>query len=128
MGARSPSRRANNGIFFFGEKGTIFATDDRWIVIPPGKDAEREVHQAPADLGTLHMADFLNAVRKGQPPQCTIEDAFRSTATVQLAMIAYETNSVVRWDEATREILDNPSASQLLKREYRQPWKHPYQG
>lgn len=127
-GATEWDSETNNGIFFFGERGTIFAADDRWIVIPPGKDAKREVHRSPADLGTLHMANFLDAVRKGEPPQCTIEDAFRSTATVQLAMIAYETNSVVRWEETKLEIVDNPAASQLLKRDYRQPWKHPYQG
>jgi hypothetical protein len=41
-------------------------------------------------------------------------------------MIAYETGSTVRWDADKREIPGNPAAAELLKREYRQPWVHPY--
>jgi hypothetical protein len=47
---------------------------------------------------------------------------------VQLGMIAYESGSIVRWDAAAEQIPDNPAAAKLLKREYRAPWKHPYQG
>ncbi len=43
-------------------------------------------------------------------------------------MIAYESGSVVRWDAQSEQILDNPAAAKLLKREYREPWKHPYRG
>lgn len=43
-------------------------------------------------------------------------------------MIAYETNSVVRWDEQAEQIVDNPPAAELLKRAYRKPYVHPYQG
>ena len=127
-GATEYNPEVNNGVFFFCEKGTVFATDSQWVVLRPGKEAPREEHQASADLGTLHMADFLEAVRTRRPPLCPIEDAFRSTATVQLAMIAYETNSVVRWDAQAEQILENPPAQRLLKREYRAPWTHPYPG
>ena len=106
----------------------MFATDSQWVVLRPGKETPREEHQADADLGTLHMADFLEAVRTRRQPLCPIEDAFRSTATVQLAMIAYETNSVVRWDAEAEQILANPAAQKLLKREYRAPWTHPHSG
>jgi hypothetical protein len=74
------------------------------------------------------MDDFLTAVRTRKQPTCTPDDAFRSTATVQLAMIALETASIVRWDAAARQIPGNPSAASLLKRPYRQPWTHPYAG
>ena len=43
-------------------------------------------------------------------------------------MIAYDTAAKIAWDEATEQILDNPAAAELLKREYRAPWKHPYAG
>ena len=55
-----------------------------------------------------------------------MRDAFKSTATVQLAMIAYETGSTVHWDPDTLEIVDNPAAAALLQRQYREPWQHPY--
>ena len=74
------------------------------------------------------MKDFLAAVRARRQPATSVEDAFRSTATVQLAMIAYETGSAVRWDAAAEQIPGNPAAAGLLKREYRKPWVHPYRG
>jgi hypothetical protein len=104
----------------------VFASDRKWVVIPKAKNTEREEHEAPADLGSLHMANFLEAVRAGVEVDCPIEDAARSTGMVQLGMIAYETQSVVQWDEASEQIVDNPEAARLLKREYRAPYKHPY--
>ncbi len=55
-----------------------------------------------------------------------MEEGFRSTATVKLAMIAYDTGSKVVWDAKTEQIPDNPAAAALLSRPYRTPWKHPY--
>jgi predicted dehydrogenase len=127
-GSEEYQSETNNGIFFYGEKATIFATDTSWTVIPRGKGAERQQFQAKTDQATAHMADFLDAVRKRRAPACLVDDAFQSTATVQLGMIAYETGSTIVWDPATEQIPDNPAAAALLKREYRAPWKHPYQG
>jgi predicted dehydrogenase len=124
-GATEYDPEVNNGIFFFGTKGTVFATDQRWVLIQPGKNGRREEHKVPADQGTLHMADFLDAVRTRRQPACPIADAFQSTATVQLAMIAYETGSTVHWDESKLEITNNPPAAKLLRRDYRKPWVHP---
>jgi len=74
-----------------------------------------------------HVGDFLNAVREKDKNliSCTPEDAFQSTATVQLAMISYYTGSVVKWDQQKKEIIGNPEASALLKRDYRGKFKHP---
>jgi len=125
-GAEEYSPDVANGIFFYGEKETLFVTDERWEVIPRGRGKERQVHEAKADAGALHMAQFLNAVRTRQAPGCLAEDAFVSTAAVKLAMIAYDTGSKITWDARNEEIVANPAAAALLKRDYRQPWKHPY--
>ena len=117
----------SNGIFFYGENGTVFVTDDRWVVIPKDKNKQREEHKATADLGTAHMTEFLNAVRSRKQPGCTIEDGYRSTATVKLAMIAYDVGAKVVWDEKSQQIVDNAKAAELLKRPYRAPWRHPYE-
>ena len=127
-GAQEYNPEVNNGIFFYGDEATVFASDSRWVVIPKGKGKERQEFAVKTDMGLNHMENFLKAVRTRKQPACTIEDGFRSTAMVQLGMIAYETASTVRWDEASEQIVDNPAAAKLLKREYRQPWKHPYRG
>jgi hypothetical protein len=72
-----------------------------------------------------HVAEFLDAVRTRTRPSCDTEDGFHSTATVQLAMIAYQAGGRIEWDRERREIVGNPQASALLRRPYRAPWRHP---
>lgn len=127
-GAEEYAPDVNNGVFLYGDKATVFVTDNRWIVIPCGKNKDRREFKVEGDAGVAHMADFLQAVRTRKQPCCTIEDAYRSTTTVKLAMISYETGTPVTWNAAAESIVENPSAAKLLKREYRAPWKHPSAG
>jgi len=125
-GAQEYTPETANGIFFYGENGTIFVTDNRWVIIPKERNKERIEHKAEADMGTAHMAEFLEAVRTRKPAGCTIEEGHRSTATVKLAMIAYDVGAKIAWDEGTEQIVGNSTAAALLKRPYRTPWKHPH--
>ena len=128
-GAAEYTPDVSNGIFFYGEKETVFVTDDRWVVVPKGRGQSHKVTQARADLVPAHMAAFLTAVRTRQGDSlCNTADAQLSTATVQLGMIAYETGSKVNWNSATSQVDNNPAAVQPLKRDYRSPWRHPYRG
>jgi predicted dehydrogenase len=125
-GAAEYTPEIANGIRFYGEKETVFVTDNRWVVIPRERGKERREITASSDAGTAMMADFLEAVRTRRAPACEVEDGWHSTTAVQLAMISYETGTRVVWDGARTEIRDNAAATRLLKREYRAPWKHPY--
>jgi predicted dehydrogenase len=127
-GAEEYAPEVSNGIFFYGEKETVFVTDNKWIVIPKGKGKERKVVETKSDAGTLHMSDFLDAVRSRKQPSCQIEDAYHSTAAVKLAMIAYDTGAKIKWDAASEQIAGNIAAAKLLKRDYRAPWQHPWRG
>ncbi len=127
-GTGDVSSEFNNGIFFYGEKGTLFADDSRIVIFDAGKDGKREDLQIPTEsMQENHVRNFLEAVRSGNKKliSCTPDDAFQSTATVQLAMISYYTGSQVRWNFQKKEITDNLTASQLLKRDYRGSYKHP---
>ncbi len=127
-GAEEYSPQISNGIFLYGEKETIFVTDDHYEIIPHGKGTERQTHEAKADMGALHMQEFLNAVHTRQAPGCPIEEAYTSTTAVKLAMISYDTGTKVNWDASTEMIPGNEAAAKLLKRDYRAPWKHPFAG
>ncbi len=127
-GAAEYAPEVANGIFLYGENGTAFVTDNRWVIIPKDKNKERIEHKAAGDLGAAHMTEFLEAVRSRKQPGCTIEDGYRSTTTVKLAMIAYDVGARITWDEKSEQIVGNPAAADLLKRPYRAPWKHPYAG
>jgi predicted dehydrogenase len=126
-GAEEYAPEVSNGIFLYGEKETLFVTDDRWEVIPKGRNKERKVNPASADAGMLHMAEFLKAVRTREPAGCLPEDGHASTTCVKLAMIAYDTGRKVAWDANQETIPGDPEAARLLKRDYRAPWQHPYQ-
>lgn len=127
-GAQEYDPDVSNGIFFYGEKGTVFVSDSKWIIIPKGKSKERKVIEAGTDMGRAHMADFLEAVRSRKQPSCPIEEGYRSTTTVKLAMIAYEVGAKIVWDAKSEQIIGHPEANRLLKREYLSPWQHPYRG
>jgi len=127
-GAAEYSPEVANGIFFYGEDETVFVTDDRWVVIPKGKNAERREQKVSADAGKLHMAEFLDAVRAQRQPGCPIEEGVASTVAVKLAMIAYEMGGKVTWDAQKETVGGHPAAAGLLRRAYRSPWVHPYRG
>lgn len=122
------NREYNNGIFFYGEKDSLFAEDSRVTIFPAGRDAQKEVLNIPTEMmQENHVENFLKAVSAKDKKliNCTPEDAFQSTATVQLAMISYNTGNVVKWDQTKKEIIGNPEASKLLRREYRGKLVHP---
>lgn len=127
-GAREINPELANGIALYGEKGTLFVTDQRWEIIPRGRGAQPEVKEVRSDLAAAHMAEFLRAVQRRQQPLCSPEEAFYSTSTVQLAMIAYDLGEKLRWDAQAQRVAGNPQAQAMMKREYRAPWRHPYQG
>ncbi|NSW95671.1 MAG: Gfo/Idh/MocA family oxidoreductase [Bacteroidales bacterium] len=118
----------NNGIFFYGEKATLFAEDSKVIVFPAGKNAQPQEISIPTPMmQDNHVINFLDAVIKKDKSliSCDPEDAFKSTTAVHLATISYNTGTIVRWDEQKKEIINNPSASALLRREYRGKYVHP---
>jgi len=127
-GAQEYDPEVSNGIFFYGEKGTVFATDRKWVIIPKGKNKQRTVNEIGNDMGAEHMADFLEAVHYRRQPLCTTQEGHYSTATVKLAMIAYDMETKIFWDRESQTIVGNPEAAKRLQRKYRDPWEHPYRG
>jgi predicted dehydrogenase len=127
-GSAEYTPETQNGVFLYGDKQTLFVTDNKCVAIPRGRKAEPTPVEAPPpqDAGVAQMREFLDAVRAGKQPGCTPEEAYRSTATVHLGMIAYESGSRVDWDAAKETTPGNAAAAKLLKREYRAPYKHPY--
>lgn len=127
-GVGDPNKEFNNGIIFHGEKASLFTGDSKIILYPAGNDVKGEELVIPSvSMQENHVGNFLNAVINKDKGliDCTPEDAFQSTATVQLAMISHYTQSLVKWDAVKNKIVDNNDASQLMKREYRGKYKHP---
>jgi hypothetical protein len=115
-------------MLFYGEKETVFLTDAEYEVIPTAKGAQRLKVEAGNDQQTAHVGEWLDAVRTRGRVSCPPEDAYRSTAAVQLAMVALKAGGRLDWDPSSEQVIDNPKAARLLKREYRGPWVHPWRG
>lgn len=130
-GAREVDPAYSNGIFVFCENETVFVTDSRWEIHPKERGAQKQVMQSRMtgdQMSQAHMRDFVNAVRTKSQPACPIEEGWKSTATVQLGMIAYDVGRAIQFDAAAVAIPADREAHALLKRDYRKPWVHPRKG
>jgi len=136
----SPNPDHNIGVFYFGEKATIFSGDLGWEVYPAGS-SEKITHgnvkfepytpenmkiylQMMVDLFT----EFADGIKKKSNSGITntLEDAQKTTACVTYGDLAYLTKSGVDINKSSMNIPNNEKAQGLLKREYRAPYKHPY--
>ncbi len=131
------------GATIYGDKGTLKVSVQSYDFIPQGdgrpihgdvvyeleeypedkteKDLER--HVAPAIRG--HMKDFLAAIASRGRPVADIEQGHISTASCILANMSMQLGRSLTWDEEKQEIAGDDEANKLLRRPYRDPWKHP---
>jgi predicted dehydrogenase len=135
------------GLFIHGDKGVLKASTMRADFIPHGKSAEPihfeclfEREQYPEDLKEerielnaapatrRHMLDFLAAIDQRSRPVADIEQGHISSASCILANIAAQVGRVLTYDPAKREVVGDEEATALLRRTYREPWRHPEPG
>jgi predicted dehydrogenase len=83
---------------------------------------ENEIHLYKSDN---HWQNFVDSVRSGKPAIAPVEVAYRAISVGLLGEIAMTTGQTIKWDPEKEVIIDNPRASRLLSRPYRQPWTLP---
>ncbi len=127
----------------YGEKGTLSGSVKQYDFVPNG-DGEKihgdviyerekypedvtekdiELHAAPATRG--HMLDFLAAIDKGTLPVANIQEGHISTASCILANMAMNLKRPLVYDQSQQIVLNDPEATKLLQRGYREGWEHP---
>ncbi|MFH0946917.1 MAG: Gfo/Idh/MocA family oxidoreductase [Planctomycetota bacterium] len=72
--------------------------------------------------GRDHVDNFLDCVRSRRPTLTPVEVACRSISVGHLGEIAMLTGRKIHWDPKTETIQNDPGASALLGRAYREPW------
>jgi predicted dehydrogenase len=132
-------------LFIYGEHGTLKASTMRADFVPFDKNAKPlhfdclyEREQYPEDLTEeeielnaspatrRHMLDFLSAVEKRSRPVADIEEGYISTASCILANLSMQLGGrPLSYDPQRRIVTGDDAATQLLRRAYRTPWKHP---
>jgi len=79
-----------------------------------------ELNAAPATR--LHMLDFLAAIDKGTKPIADIQEGHISTASCILANVSMKLGRPLSYDPTSKTVINDPEATALLSRTYRQPW------
>jgi predicted dehydrogenase len=139
-GFTSPVPDYDIGVYYYGEKGTIFAGDLGWDVLPAGgeiKISQGDVRFQPGKSGITEIYDnmivdlfyeFADGIRKHTNDGITntFEEAVKTTSTVIFGDLAYLVKSGISIDSSTMDIRNNGKAQKMLKREYRTPYQHPY--
>jgi predicted dehydrogenase len=133
-------------LFIYADKGTLKASVSQYDFIPQGsgekihkdcfaepgrfpEDAtEKDIDLQTAPANRRHMLDFLAAIEQRSRPVADIEQGHISTSSCILANISMQLGRPLVYDPAKRIVVGDEAATKLLRREYRQPWKHPEPG
>ena len=112
------------GCKWIGEKG--------WVYVRRGFiDAEpKSLLQEKIGSGEIrlydsggHKRNFIDCVLSRKETICPAEVGHRSISVGLLGEIAMLTGRTIRWNPDTEEIINDPGASALLGRSYREPWQ-----
>jgi len=115
--------------------GTKWIGTDGWVHVDREKfDASnpewKRWKQMPEDLRKIklyqspnHHGNFLASIKSRKPTITPAETAHHSTIPGHLGLISMLVGRKLSWDAKAETILNDPEASKLLTRDYRQPWK-----
>ena len=127
----------------YGENGTLSGSVMKYDFVPYGDgkkvhgdviyerekypedltEKDIELHAAPATRG--HMLDFISAIDNGTKPVANILEGHISTASCILANMAMQLKRPLVYDQDQQIVLNDPEATKLLQRGYREGWEHP---
>ena len=131
-----PSEGSGRGVAFYGETGSMITNggDDYKIYNLEGKlqkDVKTEIQDVQGTntvsiserLDSLHLINFLDAVRGKAALTSPIAEGHASTLLPQLGNIAFRTGRTLYCDPANGHILRDKQAMKLWSREYEKGWE-----
>jgi predicted dehydrogenase len=140
----SPDPQYPWGATFYGDKGTLKVSVNRYDFTPQGKSeptesgtalfeedkypedkTEKDLERHVAAANRRHQRDFLAAIASRGKPVADIEEGHISTAACILANLSMKLGRTLAWDAKKQQVPGDDEANRLLRRPYRQPWVHP---
>lgn len=127
----------DRGIIFYGEKGSLDTGGDSYRVYDldgkPVKDVKsastesdiqgRNTASPSLGMDSLHVADFLDAIRTDRKPNCDVETGHKSVVAMQLGNIAWRVGRDLHVDPKTGHIQNDKDAQKLWSRDYEKGWE-----
>jgi predicted dehydrogenase len=115
--------------------GTKWIGTDGWVWVDRnGFDASNVewFQQIPPDRYKVklyksdnHMRNFIECVKSRERTITPAETAHHSAIPGHLGLISMLLGRKIKWDPDKEQILDDPEASKLMIRPYREPWQFP---
>ena len=142
FGYTAPVPEHRIGVYYYGEKATMFVGDLGWEIFPAGgkeKIVQGDVRFDmfnPKNLPLYNKAFFdmygelVEGIRQKSNKGITntLEDAFKTTSSMIYADMSYRLKSGLNIDISNMDITNHEEGRKMLKREYRAPYRHPYAG
>jgi predicted dehydrogenase len=127
----------DRGIIFYGENGSLDTGGDSYKVYDNSGKLVKEVkslivegavdgrNTASPSLGmdSLHVADFLDAIRNHRRPNCDVELGYKSIMAMQLGNISWRVGRDLKIDPANGHIIGDAEAQKLWGRSYEKGWE-----
>jgi predicted dehydrogenase len=128
---------SDRGIIFYGEKGSLDTGGDSYKVynndgklieevkslIVEGAIEGRNTASPSLGMDSLHVADFLDAIRKSRRPNCDVELGYKSVVAMQLGNIAWRVGRDLNIDPKNGHIIGDKEAQKLWSRTYEKGWE-----
>jgi predicted dehydrogenase len=117
------NQQLTQGAKWYGERGWIHVNRGGLNASSPDLlNEEVGPNETRLYVSRDHKQNFLDCVRSRKETICPVEIGHRSISVGLLGEIAMLTGRKIKWDPDKEQILDDPAASALLGRSYREPW------
>ena len=106
------------GVLFMGDKGNMV----NGRIVPETKMQAYTLPPKTLPRSPGHMAEWIRAIKGGEPGGSDFQYASMVTEAVLLGNIAIRTGKRLVWDAANMQIINDAEANALLHRTYREGW------
>lgn len=127
----------DRGIIFYGENGSLDTGGDSYKVYDLDGKLVKDVKPAVAEsdmqgrntaspslgMDSLHVMDFLDAIKNNRRPNCDVELGYKSVVAMQLGNIAWRVGRDLKIDPKNGHILGDKDAQKLWGRDYEKGWE-----
>ena len=117
------------------KQGCKWIGTDGWVYVDrekfEGSNPEwKRYKNLPAELRKVklyessnHQRNFLDCVKSRKPTITPVETGHHSAIPGHLGLISMLVGRKIHWNASLEKILNDPEATKLLSRPYREPWK-----